>query len=143
MNGNRRREGNDDRAKERASEMLRQIKAGLFLADIRAERGMTLQDVGDKIGVSATYISDIEKGRKVPSDTVIRDLAQLYEINENDLFERYGKIPLAALEMLEKYDELREVIAEIETNPKITREMAEKLVNDFIRVYEARLKRGK
>lgn len=40
------------------------------LAKVRAELGFSLQEVADLVGISKSYLSDIEKGRKtVPAHT--------------------------------------------------------------------------
>lgn len=121
--------------KNRHDELLNRVTTGLYLEEIRRDKNLTLSYMGEQIGVSATYVSDIEKGRKVPSDTLIRKFAKIYSIGENNLFEMYNKIPLSALEFLKENDEFRNVISNLNTNPSITKDMKNKFIMDFVTRY--------
>jgi hypothetical protein len=48
-------------------------------------------------------LSEIEKGNKSPSDQLLHDLAEVYELGlegEVDLFRRYGRMPIFTSEEL-------------------------------------------
>lgn len=50
------------------------------MAKLRVSRGMTQAKVGERLGISCKMVGDIEQGLKLPSDTVIEKLFQLYGV---------------------------------------------------------------
>ena len=49
---------------------------------LESPAGLTLKDVAEKLGISLTMYSDIEKGRRVPSDTFDYErLAKLFDLD--------------------------------------------------------------
>lgn len=60
---------------------------GARLRAIRKQQRYTLADVGDKTGLSVSFLSDIERGRTRPSlDTLVK-LATCYRLTINDLLD--------------------------------------------------------
>ncbi len=62
-------------------------------ADIRAlrkARGLTLQDVADRLERSVGWVSQIERDISEPSIEDLRDLAQLFEVSVSILFGQTG-----------------------------------------------------
>lgn len=53
---------------------------GERLRKLREERGMTQSELGRKIGVRQSTISEIERGSNLPSVPVLRRLADLLEV---------------------------------------------------------------
>jgi len=78
----------------------RNINAGNYLQNLRLSKKLTLSSASKYINISPTYLSDIEHGRKLPSDTTIKNIANFYEIDEIDLFNKFGKISLTVKELL-------------------------------------------
>ncbi|NMC75617.1 MAG: LexA family transcriptional regulator [Geobacteraceae bacterium] len=67
-------------------EIARRIK------EIRLSRGLTQQAFAKKLGIVQGFLSDVERGKKHPSDTLLIALCHLYEINEEWLFTGAGEI---------------------------------------------------
>jgi transcriptional regulator with XRE-family HTH domain len=65
------------------SPTARQRELGTRLRGLRNERGMTVEDVAEKLLCSATKISRLETGARRPSLRDVRDLCALYEVNES------------------------------------------------------------
>ena len=61
---------------------------GEFIAQKRIEKGITLRDMASRLGVTAPYLSDVEKDRRNPFDmdklTLLASILQLAP-EENDL----------------------------------------------------------
>jgi transcriptional regulator with XRE-family HTH domain len=57
---------------------------------IREEKGMTQAQVGDLMGVPATFLSDIERGIRNPSLSTILALTQALKIKLSELAARAG-----------------------------------------------------
>lgn len=58
----------------------------------RARKRMTLRQTAVEVGVSASYLSDIENGRKVPSEEVVLGLAKALNLDVDDLLAASGRI---------------------------------------------------
>ncbi|NBC86115.1 MAG: helix-turn-helix domain-containing protein [Bacteroidetes bacterium] len=67
-----------------SSENLRFI-LGLKLRTLRQERGASLKDVAERSGLSISYLSEIEKGKKYPKPDKIIDLANALGVAYDDL----------------------------------------------------------
>jgi transcriptional regulator with XRE-family HTH domain len=66
----------------------------------RARKHLTLRDAAEQIGRSASFLSDIEHGRRMPSEDVLQDLAQLLELDPDDLMASSGRLPTEVAEYL-------------------------------------------
>ena len=58
---------------------------GLRLRDIRLQTGATLGELALQLGVSAPYLSNIERGRRLPSPELLILLARNLDVNLNYL----------------------------------------------------------
>jgi transcriptional regulator with XRE-family HTH domain len=64
------------------SPTVRQRELGKRLRDLRNEHGLTVEDVAEKLLCSATKISRLETGARRPSLRDVRDLCDLYRVDE-------------------------------------------------------------
>lgn len=71
---------------------------GKKLKELRAERNMSMREVGEEIGINYTYISKIEKGQ-IPSMKLLNDLCKVYGVEVKDLYGESQPVP----------EELREI----------------------------------
>jgi len=65
------------------SPTARQRELGARMRGLRNERNMTVEDVAEKLLCSATKISRLETGARRPSLRDVRDLCELYEVDES------------------------------------------------------------
>lgn len=70
---------------------------GVKLKQLRQERGFTLQKVADRAGISISYLSEIEKGRKYPRAEKLIDLAAALGVPYDDLVSLKVEEPLQGL----------------------------------------------
>lgn len=63
------------------------ISIGITLARLRKENGLTLQQLAQKVQLSAAYLSQIEHGKASPSITTLRNLAAALGARLVDFFE--------------------------------------------------------
>jgi len=61
---------------------LRQRELGIRLRELRNLRGLTVEDVAEKLLCSATKVSRLETGARRPSLRDVRDLCSLYGVDE-------------------------------------------------------------
>lgn len=62
------------------------MKFGQTLKEARKRKEKTLKEVGKAAGLSLSYVSDIEQGRrKAPAEDVVRKIEEFLEINDGSL----------------------------------------------------------
>jgi transcriptional regulator with XRE-family HTH domain len=61
-------------------------KFGLKLRRIRRDRDMTQEQLAERCGISADYVSNMERGNKNPSFEMIAKLAEVLEVEVSELF---------------------------------------------------------
>ena len=57
------------------------ISVGSRIKEIRLAKGLTQKEFADSLGIVQGFLSSLERGKKVPSDTLLIALCHLYEIN--------------------------------------------------------------
>ena len=65
------------------------VLLGVRLREIRKEREQRLEDVSASVELSVTYLSDIERGTKLPSVAALLALADHYGLLVTDLLRVY------------------------------------------------------
>lgn len=63
------------------------IKIKMKIKEIRKDRGITLSELGIRANISTTHLSDIERGIKEPTLSVLIRIAMALEVEIQDLFE--------------------------------------------------------
>lgn len=61
------------------------VSIGDTLKKIREKKGIQLREVADKTAINYTLLSRIETGKRLPTKTQIKSLAEFYSYSENDL----------------------------------------------------------
>jgi transcriptional regulator with XRE-family HTH domain len=84
-----------------------EISLGQRLRELRDKADLSLRELAKRIGISSPFLSDIELGRRFPSEEILAKLARALNVT---------------LEYLKKYDN-REPIADLkrlmDSNPKL------------------------
>ncbi len=62
-----------------------QIKIGKFILNCRKEKGITQEQLAEKLGVTSKSISRWENGHTMPDYTLLKDLCNELDININEL----------------------------------------------------------
>lgn len=62
---------------------------GEFLVQKRLQRGISAKWLADTLGISQVYMCDIEKGRRRVSDKLLKRLAELFLLSEDERYEMY------------------------------------------------------
>ena len=63
---------------------------GDYLRDLRNKKRLSLREVGEKVGVSGSYLSQIETSERQPSAEILRKLAPAYGVPVRDMLEVAG-----------------------------------------------------
>ena len=54
---------------------------GLRLRMLRRRAGLTLEDVSSRAGISLSFLSDLERGRTLPSLETLEAIAEVYSLS--------------------------------------------------------------
>lgn len=67
---------------------------------LREYLGLTMEEFGRRIGINRSSVSNIESGRREPSDQTIRSICREFEVNENWLLNGKGNVFLKESESI-------------------------------------------
>lgn len=105
--------------------------AGAKLREFRKATGASVFKVGRAINVSGNYISQIERGDRPASDAVLVGLAELYGVEQKELFGLYGKLPDDEVNMIMQMPELRNLFTEVTSKKDISDEDHKAMLEEF------------
>src|SRR6266481_10126333 len=77
---------------------------GQKLRELREERDCSLRELAKKLGCSAAFLSDIELGRRYPSDKNLKDLAHLLHTTVDELKAHDTRPPIEEMKRLTAQD---------------------------------------
>ena len=60
---------------------------GEKIADLRKERGLTVKEVCQLVGIPQSRLSELERGVRIPTPGQIDKLEKFFELNAGDLAE--------------------------------------------------------
>ena len=118
----------------------KETTVGMELRLIRTARGESLNKAANGMDIGESYLSELERMKRNPSDDVVYSIANYYKLDEKYLFDRYKRIPLTVQREILNSPVLSDTLYEIATNKSITTEEKEELFNKFKEVYETFLK---
>ena len=77
---------------------------GQRIRELREARDLSLRELAKKLGCSAAFLSDIELGRRYPSDKNLRDLARLLATSFDELKAHDTRPPIEEIKRLTATD---------------------------------------
>ena len=83
-------EVDDDRDPEDREAIEGDDEIGPLLRRLRGD--LSLRDVTRRIGISSSYLSQIERSGRKPGSNMIGKLAALYNVDEQELMKRAGRV---------------------------------------------------
>ena len=90
------------------------LRFGRALKKLRSERkAHSLRSLGDVLGVSAKYLSEIENGIHLPQDELIYKIAKEFRISEVKLFKIAKRVPLTVRQVIEKNSDMSDLVAKL------------------------------
>ena len=81
-----------------------QKKIGLFLKMLRNEKGLTQEQLAEKLNVSNRSVSRWETGSTLPDISLIIELADYYEVDIKEFVEGERKSEIMNKELTETFD---------------------------------------
>lgn len=93
---------------------------GKFVRKLRIDRGELLKDMADKLGVTPSYLSAVETGRRPVPEEWVQKIATLYGLNEID-----------RMELKKGYEESKKTKIELKNMNNEDRKLLIALARDF------------
>ena len=62
-------------------------RLGKNVRRLRLAKGWSQEDYADRVGIHRTYVSDIERGRRNPTITVVEKLAKPLKVSVRELLD--------------------------------------------------------
>ncbi len=120
---------------------MRQIKeenviAGKKLQEYRKQTGLSIFKVGRHIGVSGSYISQVENGKRPASDAMLMAMADLYGVDKKELFDLYKKMPNDEVATIMQHPELRQLFLDVTTDKKFDAQKLSSIIQEFRKMAE-------
>lgn len=106
-------------------------QAGAKLKELRKATKLSIFKVGRAIGMSGNYISQIERGERPASDAALIALADLYGVDQKELFALYGKLPNEEVNMIMKMPELRNLFIEVTGKKELSDQDRQEMLEEF------------
>lgn len=99
------------------------LNLGSTLRRLRKNEGLTLVDVSNKIKLSVSFLSDIERNKTRPSLDSLQKLAEFYNVGVDQLVQQMEKDTRSSNKMLPRgFSDF------LEENPSVDQEMQELLL---------------
>ena len=96
--------------------MFSKEQLGIYLKSIRNNKELSLREVNKRTGISYTHLNMIENGKRNVTPALLRNLANLYNWDYLDLYEKAGYIDLIENEKNETLKKIGAIpLSEIET----------------------------
>lgn len=89
-----------------------QVQAGKTIAEARMKKGLSSIKLAEIVGCSRNYISEIQNGKKPPSPSTLLKICQALNLDELDMFRRYGRMHPDLLEAMRSDEELARYVLE-------------------------------
>lgn len=110
------------------------IRFGEYIKEVRTEKNISVREAGDRLGVSGNFISQLERGVKKASDEMVKKIAVVYELDEDILYRKLGRIPISVLEELKSNPSLQRAMSLVKTK-NISEEKKRKMEEELLKVY--------
>jgi transcriptional regulator with XRE-family HTH domain len=80
--------------------MKETVNLGTIVRKQRKRLGLTLGDLAAKSGVSTSHLGRIENAQRYPSPNILKKIAEPLGLDEKELFDIAGYLPIEQLERL-------------------------------------------
>ena len=105
---------------------------GQRIRELRDERDISLRELAKRLGCSAAFLSDIELGRRYPSEDTLKDIAHVLKVPIADLRSHDTRPPLEEVKRATTEDPLYAVAFRKVIDSKVSPE-------DLLKLAESKL----
>lgn len=103
------------RERKKAARLDGPVTLGSFLYAHRRDRDETLAVVAGRLGITVGFLSSIERNEKAPSDTMLDEIVQAYEIKAGWIYALAGRTTAPVRELLRREPNLGLLLADLAT----------------------------
>ena len=114
---------------------------GNELRSLRKAKNLHVKDIAEDVGVSSTYISEIERNNKVPSNELIEKMAVVYSMEQKQLYKGFKVMPDNMLYELTSEHGLYDLLYELAEDESITREEKDEFYQKVKELYKDTIKK--
>lgn len=109
-----------------------ELNYGEYVRKHREAKDITLRKFAERLGITATYQSKVERGElQPPAEDVIRKTATLLEVDFDDLMVRAKRVPSDVTAILK--DESQEMVAFLRTASKLDDKQRRELLEQMLK----------
>lgn len=108
-------------------------EAGEKLKELRKETKLSIFKVAKKVHISGNYLSLLERGINSPSDVIIFNLAEFYNVKPEVIFRWYNRILPPSDKQLESMPSLKRIMTELSIDPRLSDDEKDEISK---RIYE-------
>lgn len=117
---------------EEAGEKLRQYRENY--RDGRGKK-LSIYKVAKRLNISGNYLSELERGLKCPSDVVLMNISEFYNVDKSELFAMYGKIVPEERSFILSNPEFRKTLTNLSIDERLTDEDKDYLSEELHKIY--------
>lgn len=117
---------------QEAGEKLREYRENY--RDGRGKK-LSIYKVAKILSISGNYLSELERGLKSPSDVVLMNIAEFYNIDKSELFSMYDKIIPEERSFILSNPEFRKTLTHLSIDERLTDEDKEYLSDELYKLY--------
>ncbi len=103
---------------------------GQHIRELRVEKSLSLREFAKRLNLSAPFVSDIELGRRDPSEDVLERMAEAFGISPEELRSYDIRVPISELKKLAQsnpaYAIVLRMLADRKISPEEIIDLAEK-----------------
>lgn len=113
------------------------IVAGKKLRELRKETGLSIFKVAKQLHISGNYLSLLERGKQSPSNTVLYNIAEYYNIDSSELFRLYNKLdPQEMNDIINTPKNIRKLLTQLSLEKKLSDEEKRNVQKEIIKLTE-------
>jgi transcriptional regulator with XRE-family HTH domain len=100
---------------------------GKAIQEARRACDKTLRDLAKEIGCAPSFISDIENGKRNPSEDVLRNIAKAVGCSYEELKGHDTRVDASFKELVRQEPEVAVLMRKIQVNPKLAKSFLDHL----------------
>ncbi len=108
--------------------------AGTKLREIRKKTNLSVYKVAKRTHITGNYLATLERGLNAPSDIVLFNLAEFYEVEPSELFKLYGRVVPPTDEQSSFMPSLRKIMTEISIDPRLSSDEKEEFAKQVYKI---------
>ena len=106
------------------------MSVGDIVNEARVRKRLGLRALARELNIAPSYLSDIENDRRVPSESVLRDMARVLELDFDQLMQEAGRLGKGAEQFLRE-NELAGRLFRRMAQSQLDQEALEKLMSSL------------